>query len=58
MRYAILDATGTVCGIVFGPDDWTPPAAGASQLVASDTANPGDVYADGVFTTPATPGGD
>jgi hypothetical protein len=55
MRYAILDATGTVCGIVFGPDDWTPPADGSSQLVASDTANPGDVYADGVFTTPGAP---
>lgn len=49
-RYAILDEDGVVAGIVFGPDDLSPPISTSSQLVASDTANPGDAYADGVFT--------
>jgi hypothetical protein len=48
-RYAILDDTGTVAGIVFGPDGGSLPTSASSQLVATDTANPGDTYADGVF---------
>jgi hypothetical protein len=57
MRYVILDPTGVVCGVVFGPGaGWTPPSDPNNQVVQSDTANVGDVYADGVFTTPGDAG--
>jgi hypothetical protein len=52
MRYVILDATQTVCAAFDGPDAPAPPAAPGNTIVASDTADAGDVYADGVFTTP------
>ncbi len=53
-RYVLIDATGTVYGVVFATG--APPAIPGQQVVQSDTAGAGDVYADGVFSAPAQDG--
>lgn len=56
MRYAMIDVTTNVVINVFDLADgetWTPPDG--FETVASDTANIGDIYADGAFAPPPPP---
>ncbi|WP_051231141.1 hypothetical protein [Kaistia adipata] len=52
MRTSVING-GIVTNVVLAGDGWVPPEGAAA--VASETANIGDFYADGVFTPPPAP---
>ncbi|MBC8786507.1 hypothetical protein [Pseudomonas fluorescens] len=53
MRYALIEiSTGIVTNVIELDESSNWPVPDGYETVRSDTANIGDIYADGVFTPP------